>query len=36
MPMYSLIEFSDSYSKKSRLLCQYHRDESIDAITDPK
>ena len=27
MPMYNLIEYSDSYSKTSGSLCQYYRDE---------
>ena len=27
MPMYNLIEYSDNYSKTSRILWQYYRDE---------
>ena len=38
MPMYNLIEYSDSYSKTSGILWQYCRDEPAlrddDAITD--
>ena len=40
MPMYNLIEYSDNYSRKSRSLWQYYRDEIFlnynDAITDFK
>ena len=34
MPMYSLIEYSDNYSKKSGSLYQFCRDEPNDNITD--
>ena len=27
MPMYNLIEYSDTYSKRSGSLCQFYRDE---------
>ena len=33
MPMYNLIEYSDSYSKTSRSLWQYYRDDPNDNIT---
>ena len=33
MPMYSLIEYSDNYSKTSRSLWQYYKDHSNDNIT---
>ena len=40
MPMYNLIEYSDNYSRKSRSLWQYYKDEIFlnynDAITDFK
>ena len=32
MPIYSLVEYSDNYSKTSRSLWQYYRDEP--ALTD--
>ena len=34
MPMYSLIEYSDNYSKTSGSLWQYYRDEPNDNLTD--
>ena len=34
MPMYNLIEYSDNYWKTTGSLWQYHRDESIDNLTD--
>ena len=34
MPMYTLIEYSDNYSKISRSLWQYYRDEPNDNITE--
>ena len=34
MPMYNLIEYSDSYAKTSRSLWQYFRDEPDDDIED--
>ena len=34
MPMYSLIEYSENYSKTSGSLWQYHRDEPIIDNTD--
>ena len=34
MPMYNLIEYSDSYSKTSRSLWQYYKDESNDNLAD--
>ena len=36
MPMYNLIEYSDSYSKTSGSLWQYYRDDLNDNITDAK
>ena len=33
MPMYNLIEYSDNYSKTSRRLWQYYRDDPNDNIT---
>ena len=33
MPMYNLIEYSDSYSKTSRSLWKYYRDDPNDNIT---
>ena len=33
MPMYNLIEYSDNYSKTSRRLWQYHKDDPNDNIT---
>ena len=32
--MYNLIEYSDSYSKKSASLWQYHRDELFQTMTE--
>ena len=32
MPMYNLIEYSDSYAKTSGSLWQYYRDESNDNL----
>ena len=34
MPMYSLIEYSDKYSKTSGSLWQYYRDEPNDNLAD--
>ena len=34
MPMYNLIEYSNSYSKTSRSLWQYYKDESNDNLAD--
>ena len=34
MPMYSLIEYSENYSKTSGSLWQYYRDEPIIDNTD--
>ena len=34
MPMYNLIEYSDSYSKTSGSLWQYYKDEPNDNLTD--
>ena len=34
MPMYNLIEYSDNYSKKSRRLWHYYRDEPNDNLAD--
>ena len=34
MPMYNLIEYSDNYSKTSRILWQYYKDEPNDNLTD--
>ena len=34
MPMYNLIEYSDTYSKKSGSLWQYYRDEPNDNLAD--
>ena len=34
MPMYNLIEYSDSYSKTSGILWQYYKDEPNDNIVD--
>ena len=36
IPMYNLIEYSDNYSKTSRSLWQYYKDESNDNLTDPE
>ena len=34
MPTYNLIEYSDNYSKASRSLLQYYKDESNDNLAD--
>ena len=34
MPKYNLIEYSDNYSKTSRSLWQYYKDDPNDTITD--
>ena len=34
MPMYNLIEYSDNYSKTSRSLWQYYKDDPNDNIAD--
>ena len=34
MPMYTLIESSDNYSKTSEILWQYYRDGSNDNLAD--
>ena len=34
MPMYSLIEYKDNYSKASGSLWQYYRDDPNDNIRD--
>ena len=34
MPVYNLIEYSDTYSKTSGSLWQYHRDEPNNNLTD--
>ena len=34
MPMYSLIEYSDNYSKTSGGICQYNRDDPNDNKTN--
>ena len=34
MPMYNLIEYSDNYSKTSRSLWQYYKDEPNDNLAD--
>ena len=34
MPMYNLIEYNNNYSKTSRRLWQYYRDEPNDNIAD--
>ena len=34
MPMYNLIEYSDTYAKISGSLCQYYRDEPNDNLAD--
>ena len=34
MPMYNLIEYSDNYSKTSRSLWQYYKDDPNDNLTD--
>ena len=34
MPVYNLIEFSDSYSKTTGSLWQYYRDDLNDDITE--
>ena len=34
MPMYNLIEYSNSYSKASGILWQYYKDEANDNLTD--
>ena len=36
MPMHNLIEYSDNYSKQSRGLLQYYRDDHNDNIVDSK
>ena len=34
MSVYNLIEYSDNYSKTSRSLWQYYKDEENDNLTD--
>ena len=34
MPMYSLTDYSDTYSKTSSSLWQYYKDESNDNLAD--
>ena len=34
MPMYNLIEYSDNYSKTSRSLWQYYKDEPNDNLAN--
>ena len=34
LPMHNLIEYSDNYSKTSRTLWQYYRDDPKDTITE--
>ena len=34
MPMYNFIEYNDNYSKTSRSLWQYYRDEPNNNITE--
>ena len=34
MPKYNLIEYSDNYSKTTRSLWQYYRDEPNDNLVD--
>ena len=34
MPMFNLIEYSDNYSKTSRSLWQYYRDDPNDNLLD--
>ena len=34
MPMYNLIEYSNNYSKTSRILWQYYRDDPNDNIIE--
>ena len=34
MPIYNFIEYSDSYSKTSRSLSQYYKDEANDNLAD--
>ena len=34
MPMYNLIEYSDNYSKTSRSLWQYYKDETNDNLAN--
>ena len=34
MPMYNLIEYSDNYSKTSRNLWQYYKDDTNDNLTE--
>ena len=36
MSMYNLIEYSNNYSKTSRTLWQYHKDEPNDNIQNSK
>ena len=36
MPMFHLIECSDNYSKTSRSLWQYYKDDPNDNITQPE
>ena len=36
MPMYNLIEYTDSYAKTSRSLWQYYRDEPNNNLVDSK
>ena len=36
MPMHILIEYSDNYSKTTRSLLQYCRDEPNNVITEPE
>ena len=34
MPMYNVIEYSNIYSEKSGILCQYYRDEPAIVINN--
>ena len=34
MPMYNLVEYRDNYTKTSRSLWQYYRDEPSDDLKD--
>ena len=36
VPMYDLIEYSNNYSKKSKILWQYYRDEPNAILTEPE
>ena len=36
MPIYNLLEYSDNYSKTSRSLWQYYKDDPNDNLTDPE